>query len=100
LGDDKQGKPVYLRDIWPTQAEVASTIERAVTSEGYRREYATVAQGDASWQGLRFPTGDVYQWEKDSTYIRQAPYFDGMPRSLRPLKTLPARGCWRCWATP
>ena len=59
LGNDKQGKPVYLRDIWPTQAEVASTIERAVTSEGYRREYSTVAQGDASWQGLRFPTGDV-----------------------------------------
>ena len=88
LGNDKQGKPVYLRDIWPTQAEVASTIERAVTSEGYRREYSTVAQGDASWQGLRFPTGDVYQWETDSTYIRKAPYFDGMHAKPAPVENI------------
>jgi aconitate hydratase len=88
LGSDLDGNPVYLRDIWPTQEEVASTIERAVTSEGYRREYATVAQGDASWQGLRFPTGDVYQWEKDSTYIRQAPYFDGMKAKPAPVENI------------
>ncbi len=88
LGKDKDGKPVYLRDIWPTQAEVASTIERAVTSEGFRREYATVAQGDASWQGLRFPTGDVYQWEPDSTYIRKAPYFDGMAAKPAPVENI------------
>ncbi len=88
LGNDKHGKPVYLRDIWPTQAEVASTIEKAVTSEGYRREYATVSQGDASWQGLRFPTGDVYQWEKDSTYIRKAPYFDGMAAKPAPVENI------------
>ena len=88
LGNDKDGKPVYLRDIWPTQAEVASTIERAVTSEGYRREYATVSQGDASWQGLRFPTGDVYEWEKDSTYIRKAPYFDGMTARPAPVENI------------
>jgi aconitate hydratase len=88
LGKDKDGAPVYLRDIWPTQEEVASTIERAVTSEGYRREYATVSQGDASWQGLSFPTGDVYQWEKDSTYIRQAPYFDGMTAKPAPVQNI------------
>ncbi len=88
LGNDEQGKPVYLRDIWPTQAEVASTIERAVTSEGFRREYATVSQGDASWQGLRFPTGDVYEWEKDSTYIRKAPYFDGMAAKPAPVENI------------
>jgi aconitate hydratase len=88
LGKDKEGKPVYLRDIWPTQAEVASTIERAVTSEGYRREYATVSDGDASWQGLKFPTGDVYQWEKDSTYIRQAPYFDGITARPAPVENI------------
>ena len=88
LGKDKEGKPVYLRDIWPTQAEVASTIERAVTSEGYRREYATVSQGDASWQGLSFPTGDVYQWETDSTYIRKAPYFDGMTATPAPVENI------------
>ena len=78
LGTDKDGKPVYLKDIWPTQAEVAGAIAHAVTSEGFRAEYATVTKGDANWQGLSFPTGDVYQWEGDSTYIRKAPYFDGM----------------------
>jgi aconitate hydratase len=88
LGKDTDGKPVYLRDIWPTQAEVASTIERAVTSEGFRREYASVSQGDASWQGLSFPTGDVYQWEPDSTYIRQAPYFDGMTMTPAPISDI------------
>jgi len=88
LGKDRDGKPVYLRDIWPTQAEVSSTIERAVTSEGYRREYATVSDGDASWQGLSFPTGDVYQWEKDSTYIRQAPYFDGITAKPAPVENI------------
>jgi aconitate hydratase len=88
LGNDKEGKPVYLRDIWPTQAEVASTIERAVTSEGFRREYATVSEGDASWQGLSFPTGDVYKWEADSTYIRKAPYFDGMTARPAPVENI------------
>ena len=78
LGTDGEGKPVYLRDIWPTQAEVAEAIEKGLSSEGFRREYATVNQGDANWQGLKFPTGDVYQWEPDSTYIRKAPYFDGI----------------------
>ena len=85
LGADKTGKPVYLRDIWPTQAEVSSAIERAVSSEGFRKEYATVTDGDASWQGLSFPTGDVYQWEPDSTYIRKAPYFDGMTMTPAPV---------------
>jgi len=88
LSNDKDGKPVYLRDIWPTQAEVAAAIEKAVTSEGYRREYATVSNGDASWQGLSFPTGDVYQWEKDSTYIRKAPYFDGMTAKPAPVENI------------
>ena len=81
LGTDMNGQPVYLRDIWPTQKEVAEAIEKGVSSEGFRREYATVSKGDANWQGLRFPTGDVYQWERDSTYIRQAPYFDGMKKT-------------------
>jgi aconitate hydratase len=85
LGADQNGKPVYLRDIWPTQAEVSASIERAVSSDGFRKEYATVTDGDASWQGLSFPTGDVYQWEPDSTYIRKAPYFDGMTMTPAPI---------------
>ena len=85
LGADQNGKPVYLRDIWPTQAEVSASIEQAVSSEGFRKEYATVTDGDASWQGLSFPTGNVYQWEPDSTYIRKAPYFDGMTMTPAPV---------------
>jgi aconitate hydratase len=81
LGTDQKGQPVYLKDIWPTQQEVAEAIERGVTSESFRREYATVSDGDANWQGLKFPIGDVYEWEPDSTYIRKAPYFDGITRT-------------------
>jgi aconitate hydratase len=81
LGTDKAGAPVYLKDIWPTQQEVRDSIEKSVNSEGFRKEYATVSSGDANWQGLSFPTGDVYKWEPDSTYIRQAPYFDGMGKT-------------------
>jgi len=88
LGNDPSGKPVYLKDIWPTQAEVSAAIERAVSSEGFRKEYATVTDGDASWQGLSFPTGDVYQWEPDSTYIRKAPYFDGMSMTPAPITNI------------
>jgi aconitate hydratase len=85
LGTDETGQPVYLKDIWPTQAEVAEAIEKGLSSESFRREYATVSLGDANWQGLRFPTGDVYQWEPDSTYIRKAPYFDGITKTPVPV---------------
>jgi len=85
LGTDEAGQPVYLKDIWPTQAEVAAAIEKGLSSESFRREYATVSLGDANWQGLRFPTGDVYQWELDSTYIRKAPYFDGITKTPAPV---------------
>jgi aconitate hydratase len=78
LGTDQSGQPVFLKDIWPTQQEVAKAIEKGLSSESFRREYATVSQGDANWQGLKFPTGEVYQWEPESTYIRKAPYFDGI----------------------
>jgi len=88
LGKDDAGKPVFLRDIWPTQEEVAAAIEKGISSEGFRKEYATVSQGDANWQGLSFPTGDVYQWEPDSTYIRKAPYFDGITKTPAPIKDI------------
>src|SRR5664279_3505030 len=85
LGADQDGQPVYLKDIWPTQAEVAEAIEKGLSSESFRKEYATVSLGDANWQGLRFPTGEVYQWEPDSTYIRKAPYFDGITKTPAPV---------------
>ena len=85
LGPDQAGDPVYLKDIWPTQAEVAAAIEKGLSSESFRKEYATVSDGDANWQGLKFPTGDVYRWESDSTYIRKAPYFDGITKTPAPV---------------
>jgi len=88
LGNDSHGRPVYLKDIWPSQREVSDAIERAVSSDGFRKEYATVTQGDANWQSLKFPTGEVYQWEPDSTYIRKAPYFDGMTATPPPVENI------------
>ena len=88
LGRGKDGLPVYLRDIWPTQAEVASVVASALTSESFRKEYATVTAGDTNWQRLTFAEGDTYQWEPDSTYIRQAPYFDGMPATPAPVQDI------------
>ncbi len=85
LGADPSGKPVFLKDIWPTQQEVSVAIQRGVSSDIFRKEYATVSKGDTNWQGLSFPTGDVYQWEPDSTYIRKAPYFDGMTKTPAPV---------------
>ena len=79
LGRDQQGQPVYLKDIWPTQAEVTEAVSSAIDSDMFRNQYATVSDGDGNWQNLKFPMGETYRWEADSTYIRKAPYFDGMP---------------------
>jgi aconitate hydratase len=80
LGKDKDGKPVFLRDIWPTQAEVSSTVASSIDSSMFHKEYSTVSKGDLNWQNLKFPEGDTYGWEENSTYIRKAPYFDGMKK--------------------
>ncbi|MGA3223918.1 MAG: aconitate hydratase AcnA [Acidobacteriaceae bacterium] len=88
MGKDTHGAPVYLKDIWPTQEEVNSTIASAIDSEIFSKEYATVTDGDQNWQNLKFPTGDTYQWERDSTYIRKAPYFDGMPAKPAPVEDI------------
>jgi aconitate hydratase len=79
LGHGKDGAPVYLKDIWPTQKEVSDTVASCIDSAMFRAQYATVTDGDANWQNLKFPSGETYGWEPDSTYIRKAPYFDGMP---------------------
>ena len=88
LGKSENGEAVYLKDIWPTQKEVSDTIASSIDSGIFRKEYATVADGDENWQHLKFPTGDVYQWEADSTYIRKAPYFDGMPATPAPVEDI------------
>jgi aconitate hydratase len=88
IGKDQNGNPVYLKDIWPSQAEITDTISSAIDSEIFRKEYSTVTEGDANWRNLQFPTGGTYQWEADSTYIRKAPYFDGMPKTPAPVEDI------------
>ncbi len=82
IGKAKDGKPVFLADIWPTQQEVEQSMSNAITSEMFRKSYGEVYAGDERWRGLPVPKGETYTWEKNSTYIRQAPYFDGM--TLKP----------------
>ena len=80
LGNDKSGKPVYLREIWPTPQEVENTMRSSVTSEMFRKEYADVFTGDAHWRALPIPEGDLYAWDSKSTYIKNPPYFEAMPK--------------------
>jgi aconitate hydratase len=81
LGDDASGNPVYLRDLWPTPAQVAELIGRSVASEGFRSSYDSVFEGDERWRSLEVPTGDSYEWDDRSTYVRNPPYFVDMPAS-------------------
>jgi aconitate hydratase len=88
LAQDNTGKPVYLRDIWPSPQEVESTMRSAVTSEMFSREYADVFTGDEHWRALPVPEGDLYSWDEQSTYIKNPPYFEGMPKRPNPIADL------------
>jgi aconitate hydratase len=88
LGRDQNGRPVFLKDIWPTQAEVSEAVNSSIDSEMFRKQYSTVSDGDQNWQSLKFPDGDTYGWEQHSTYIRKAPYFDGMPAVPAPVEDI------------
>ena len=79
LGEGSDGVPVYLRDIWPTQAEVNAAIESAVASDMFRSSYGEVFEGDENWNALDVPEGDRYAWDDASTYVKRPPYFEGMP---------------------
>jgi aconitate hydratase A / 2-methylisocitrate dehydratase len=78
LGEDADGQPVYLRDIWPSQADIAAEIESAVESDMFRKSYGEVYEGDEHWENLEIPEGDRYEWDDDSTYVKRPPYFEGM----------------------
>jgi aconitate hydratase len=80
LGTDKAGKPVYLREIWPSAQEVEATVRSAVSAEQYRKGYSAVFEGDARWKAMPVPAGDLYQWNSKSTYIKMPPYFENMPK--------------------
>jgi aconitate hydratase len=85
LGTDPQGKPVFLRDIWPSRREVQEAIARAVRSETYRKVYAEVFQGDDNWRSLTVPEGDLFRWQPDSTYVKHPPYFENMSAQPQPV---------------
>ena len=81
IGDDREGKPVYLRDIWPSPAEIEQTVRAAVKTQMYSKEYGEVFHGDDRWRSLPIPEGNLYDWNADSTYIARPPFFDGMPKA-------------------
>ncbi|MEO7158351.1 MAG: aconitate hydratase AcnA, partial [Vicinamibacterales bacterium] len=98
LGNGLDGKPVYLKDIWPTEKEIQQAMLYSVTSEAFRRQYASVFDGDVRWQQLPVPTGDNFVWEDDSTYVRKPPFLEGLsmtpppPSDLREVRALAVLG--------
>ena len=88
LGEDPDGKPVYLHDIWPSPQEVQKVIDEAISSEMFTKDYADVFAGDERWTSLQTPTGDLFEWDEDSTYVRRPPYFENMPAEPAPVENI------------
>ena len=85
LGTDQDGKPVYLDDLWPSEQEVNEVVASAIGQDMFGESYKDVFAGDAQWQSLPIPTGDTFEWDAQSTYVRKPPYFDGMPADPTPV---------------
>jgi aconitate hydratase len=85
LGQDQNGNDVFLKDIWPSAEEVQSTIDNSINSEMFKKQYASVFEGDARWRSLPTPEGAVFTWDDKSTYVRKAPYFEGMKHQPDPV---------------
>jgi aconitate hydratase len=81
LGNDAKGNPVYLKDIWPTPEEINEEIRKSVKSEMFKKEYSNVFEGDERWKKMPIPEGELFAWDADSTYVRAAPYFEGMTQT-------------------
>lgn len=88
LGQDKDGNDVFLKDIWPSTEEIEATIQEAISREMYEADYADVFKGDDAWRNLNVPEGETFKWDEDSTYIRKAPYFDGMEAEPAPVEDI------------
>ena len=88
IGKGKDGHPVYLADIWPSSREVEETIQQSITSDMFKKSYGEVFHGDERWRGLNVPKGQTYAWDKDSTYIQRAPYFDAMDVKPAPVEEI------------
>ncbi|ALO11598.1 aconitate hydratase [Streptomyces venezuelae] len=85
LGVDQDGKPVYLADIWPSEAEVNDVVANAIGEDMFNKSYQDVFAGDAQWQALSIPTGNTFEWDTESTYVRKPPYFEGMTMETTPV---------------
>jgi aconitate hydratase len=90
LGQDQDGNDVFLKDIWPSPSEVEEVIASAITADMFSTDYADVFAGDERWKNLPTPTGKVFTWDEDSTYVRKAPYFDGMEMEPAPVADIEA----------
>src|SRR5699024_2454805 len=88
LGEDENGEPVYLRDIWPSSGEVQSVIEESLEARMFSEGYSDVFTGDENWRDMQIPAGDMFEWAEDSTYVRQPPFFDGMQREPAPISDI------------
>jgi aconitate hydratase len=88
LGNDTDGNPVYLKDIWPSTQEIEETIKSSIDQDMFRKSYATIFAGDSRWQNLETPKGDTFEWDANSTYVRKPPYFDGMTMDPAPVKDI------------
>ena len=88
LGHDGGGTPVYLRDIWPSPEEVREVVEKSVRAEMFRKQYSQVFEGDAQWNSISIPQGDLYEWSDQSTYIKRPPYFEAMADPSAPVSDL------------
>ncbi|MBK3584882.1 aconitate hydratase AcnA [Streptomyces microflavus] len=88
LGVDQDGKPVYLADIWPSEAEVNDVVANAIGEDMFNKSYQDVFAGDAQWQALPIPTGNTFEWDAESTYVRKPPYFDGMTMETTPVEDI------------
>ena len=88
LGQDQDGNDVFLKDIWPSSQEIEDTIQQAISREMYEKDYADVYKGSEAWRNLEVPEGGRFEWDEDSTYIRKAPYFDGMPAEPAPVEDI------------
>jgi aconitate hydratase len=85
LGNDKDGNPVLLKDIWPSAQEIQSVIDESISSDMFTKDYATVFDGDHRWKSLDTPTGNTFEWDPQSTYVRKPPYFENMPAKPTPV---------------
>ncbi|MHA6763377.1 aconitate hydratase AcnA [Streptacidiphilus sp. PAMC 29251] len=85
LGTDAEGKPVYLADIWPTEKEIADVVASSIDQHMFTKDYADVFAGDERWQSLSIPTGNTFEWDSESTYVRKPPYFEGMAHEPSPV---------------